>query len=135
RLSMRHLTPRYHVAQFLTRDPTDVQPIFRRLRTLVMSEMPPQAREMLMLRHNHIAYSMSESVRDMVLYICPLTDYVRLGFYYGGRLNDLQHLLEGVGKRMRHIKVRSVEEANRTAVRRLLKSAWADAKARMKKKS
>ena len=84
-----------------------------------MSEMPPQAREMLMLRHNHIAYSMSESVRDMVLYICPLTDYVRLGFYYGGRLNDLQHLLEGEGKRMRHIKVRSVEEANRSSCRRL----------------
>ena len=129
------MSARDPVEQFLARYPADVQTIFRRLRTLVMSEMPPQAREMLMLRHNHIAYSMSESVRDMVLYICPLTDYVRLGFYYGGRLNDLQHLLEGVGKRMRHIKVRSVVEANRTAVRRLLKSAWADAKARMMKKS
>jgi len=100
-----------------------------------MSEMPPRALEMLMLRHNHIAYSMSTSLRDVVLYICPMANYVRLGFYYGGRLNDPQHLLEGEGKRMRHTKVRSVEEANRTAVRRLLRLAWAEAKARMKKKS
>src|SRR5947209_19891442 len=116
------------VERFLARFPLDVQATGRKLRTLLMSTMPPHACEMLLARHNHFGYSMSASARDQVLYICPLSDYVRLGFYYGGHLDDPQHLLEGEGKRMRHIKVRSVEEANGAALKRLVKSAWADAK-------
>jgi hypothetical protein len=42
-------------------------------------------------------------------------------------LDDPQHLLVGEGKRMRHIKIRSREDAGNSALEQLLKEAWKDA--------
>ncbi len=122
------------VEEFLARSPADVQAISRALRALVKRTMP-QAHEILVARHNHCGYSTSESVRDRIVYICPMKDYVRFGFDYGGQLDDPEQLLEGEGKRMRHIKVRTLPEANRSALKRLVKGAWTEAKTRMQNKS
>jgi hypothetical protein len=52
---------------------------------------------------------------------------VNQGFYYGVHLDDPHHLLVGEGKRMRHTKVRSCEDASNPALEQLLKEAWKDA--------
>lgn len=111
----------------------DVRAISRELRAMVKGGMP-EANEVLFARHNHIGYLFTESMRDRVCYICPLKDYVRLGFDYGGHLADPERILEGTGKRMRHVKVRTLKEADNPALKQLVEAAWANAITHMKTK-
>jgi hypothetical protein len=45
----------------------------------------------------------------------------------GTHLPDPHLVLVGEGKRMRHIKVRSLEDANHPALEQLMEEAWKDA--------
>ena len=65
----------------------DVQAISRKVRTMVNGAMPG-ANEVLYVRHNHIGYGASQSTGDRVVYICPMKNYVRLGFMRGTQLPD-----------------------------------------------
>jgi hypothetical protein len=56
-------------------------------------------------------------------YIAPQTQYVNLGFYHGVALKDPAGLLEGAGKRLRHIKIKSISDAKKKDVVSLLKAA------------
>lgn len=56
-------------------------------------------------------------------YIAPQTEHVNLGFYHGAKLNDPAGLLEGAGKSLRHIKIRSRAEVSAKAVGELLKAS------------
>lgn len=40
-----------------------------------------------------------------VCYIAPAADRVNFGFFRGADLKDPRHLLEGTGKKLRHVKV------------------------------
>ena len=60
---------------------------------------------------------------DGYAYILPCKKWVNIGFYQGAELADPDRLLEGTGARMRHIKVRSVEDASRPALRALVREA------------
>ena len=55
----------------------------------------------------------------------PMRGYINLGFYQGAVLADPQGLLEGTGKGLRHVKLRSLAEANRRPVRALVAAALA----------
>ena len=56
-------------------------------------------------------------------YVAPQTNYVNLGFYHGVALKDPAGLLEGAGKRLRHIKVKSISDVKKKDVVNLLKAA------------
>jgi hypothetical protein len=43
-------------------------------------------------------------------------NHVTFGFHFGTSLEDPQRLLEGTGKNLRHVKLRKVEDLERTAV-------------------
>ncbi len=57
---------------------------------------------------------------DGYAYILPYQSWVNLGFYRGADLADPAELLEGTGARMRHIKIRTLDDVKRPAVRALL---------------
>ena len=120
------------IEMFLAGYSPNVQAISTDLRAMTRRAMP-QAREVLYARHNHFAYLLSESMRDSICYICPMKDYVRLGFMFGTHLADPEHLLVGEGKRLRHVKVRTIEEARRPALERLVKAAWTDGRVSLSK--
>ena len=63
---------------------------------------------------------------DGYAYVMPQARWVNLGFYQGAALPDPEGLLEGTGARLRHVKVRSLEEAGRPALRALLDAAVAE---------
>ena len=63
---------------------------------------------------------------DGYAYILPHARWVNLGFNQGADLPDPETRLEGSGARMRHVKVRSPQDANDPAVRALLESALAE---------
>ena len=62
------------------------------------------------------------------VYIMPKEAYVNLGFFHGSSLKDSDNLLEGTGKKMRHVKVRSLKEVQNPALRTLILEALAERK-------
>ena len=46
-------------------------------------------------------------------YVMPHAAHANLGFYQGALLDDPAGLLEGTGKRMRHVKLQTVEDVAR----------------------
>lgn len=65
-------------------------------------------------------------------YVNAFTSHVNVGFFRGAELADPEQLLEGAGKFMRHVKLRPETEVNATALRKLIESAYADMKRRLK---
>ncbi len=121
------------IEAFFANYSSEVQDISRKLRAMVKSAMP-HAHEILYVNHNHIGYSFTESMDDRICYICPMKDYVRLGFMFGTHLADPNQMLIGEGKRLRHVKVKTVNDASNEALERLVEEAWMDAVSHMKKK-
>jgi hypothetical protein len=56
-------------------------------------------------------------------YLAPQKNYVNLGFMYGAGLPDPEGLLEGSGKLLRHVKLRSLEDLKCPAIRKLIEDA------------
>lgn len=64
-------------------------------------------------------------------YVSVFTAHVNVGFFHGAFLRDPARLLQGSGKRMRHLKLTPETHANTAALAGLIKSAWTDIKARI----
>ena len=64
-------------------------------------------------------------------YVNVFTAHVNVGFFQGAALADPDHLLEGTGKFMRHVKLRPGTAVNAAALSRLIDVAYADIKARV----
>ena len=58
-----------------------------------------------------------------VAYVYSATDYVQLGFFAGSALKDPKGLLEGAGRYVRHVKVRSASGIDEPAFAALLRQA------------
>lgn len=65
-------------------------------------------------------------MKQAYCYIMPQMGYVNLGFFHGADLPDPLGLLEGTGKAMRHLKIRSEADLQRQAVLDLLQAAIAE---------
>jgi hypothetical protein len=64
-------------------------------------------------------------------YVNVFTSHMNVGFFHGAALADPARLLEGSGKRMRHVKLRAGTKPDAAAIGRLIEEAWADIKARV----
>ncbi len=64
-------------------------------------------------------------------YVDSFTSHVNVGFFYGALLEDPAGLLEGSGKRMRHVKLRPDREVDAAALGDLIKAAHADIRGRL----
>jgi hypothetical protein len=63
-------------------------------------------------------------------YVNAFKAHVNVGFFNGAALLDANGLLEGTGKRMRHVKLRPDGPVDSLALGRLIAAAYADAKSR-----
>lgn len=63
-------------------------------------------------------------------YVDAFSAHANVGFFFGAMLNDPQGLLQGAGKRMRHVKLRWGEMANEPALNDLIAAAYHDMRAR-----
>ncbi|MDJ0711833.1 MAG: DUF1801 domain-containing protein [Woeseiaceae bacterium] len=63
-------------------------------------------------------------------YVNAFTAHVNVGFFLGAFLDDPASLLEGSGKRMRHVKLRPGNETDRGALRALIEAAYRDMRER-----
>jgi hypothetical protein len=64
-------------------------------------------------------------------YVNVFKAHVDVGFFYGAELDDPQGLLEGSGRRMRHVKVKPGGDSNAAALSVLITAAYADIKSRL----
>lgn len=64
-------------------------------------------------------------------YVNAFRAHANVGFYYGATLPDPAHLLEGEGKRMRHVKLRPGEKLNTKSLADLIATAYNDIRQRL----
>lgn len=98
--------PKVQVDAFINRASPTVRPVLKDLRKLVRRELPEAKEE---IKWGRPVYSM----KHIVCYLAADGDHANLGFYRGIELRDPRGLLEGEGKKLRHIKV-----YDRTEIRR-----------------
>jgi hypothetical protein len=65
-------------------------------------------------------------------YVNAFAAHVNVGFFFGAMLPDPSALLQGVGKRMRHVKLRWGEPVNEPALSELIAAAYRDIRVRLK---
>lgn len=80
----------------------------------------------------HDGYPMGCVDHAPFAYVNVFTSHVNLGFFYGVELPDRVGLLEGLGKRMRHIKLLPDQEYDAKEIEALVYAAYADIKQRLK---
>ncbi len=108
-----------------TVDPELAQ-IAYRLREIII-RLHPQTVEVVRLGDNAASYGLGpKKMSEAYCYIMPQKRWVNLGFYHGAALPDSQGLLEGSGKRLRHVKVHSLATAEKPYVGDLVTAALAE---------
>jgi len=68
-------------------------------------------------------------------YVNAFRYHVNVGFFFGAMLDDPARLLEGTGKRMRHVKLWPGRDIDAAALARLVDMAYADLRARLGKQA
>jgi hypothetical protein len=93
----------------------ELQAIERALRTTIRRELP-DAVEQVDFGNKLIAFGRSMNMRGLLFAIIAHKTWVNLQLADGAELPDPDGLIDGTGKRIRHIKVRSVEAASSAPV-------------------
>jgi hypothetical protein len=106
---------------------SDSSPLAKRLaRALrkLLTDVYPDVVEVPWPAQHVIGYGVGpKKMTEHFCYIGAYGDRVNLGFNYGAVLPDPESVLEGTGKKYRHVKIRGLEDTTRPALRELLKAA------------
>ena len=94
----------------------DVAAIARELRAVVAESLPDRI-EQVDFGNRLLAIGRSMKMRDLLFAIIPHTSHVNLQLADGADLPNPDGLIEGTGKKIRHVKVRTLEAARSAGVR------------------
>jgi hypothetical protein len=107
------------VDRLLGEHPPELQAIERALRTTIRTAFPG-AIEQVDFGNKLIAFGRSMKIRELLFAIIAHKSHVNLQLADGALLADPAGLIEGTGKRIRHVKIRSVEAAASPEVRAII---------------
>ena len=99
------------VDKLLSEHSAELQAIERALRATIRKEFPG-AIEQVDFGNKLIAFGRSMRMRGLMFAIIAHKTWVNLQLADGADLADPDGLIEGTGKRIRHVKIRSVEAAS-----------------------
>lgn len=121
---MRRYKPPAALIEFLKPYDREVQKLALALRALVLDEMAP-CHENIYDAYSAVAmgYGPTERLSDGVFHIAVYTKGVNLGFNQGATLPDPDGILEGTGKQIRHIKIRTPSDLARPEIRAYVRRA------------
>ncbi|HEV7746246.1 MAG TPA: DUF1801 domain-containing protein [Pyrinomonadaceae bacterium] len=121
---MRRYKPPTALIKFLKPYDREVQKLALEVRDLVLEEMAP-CHENIYDAYSAVAigYGPTDRASDGIFHIAVYTKGVNLGFNHGATLDDPDGILEGAGKQIRHIKIRTPADLTRPAVRAYLRRA------------
>lgn len=109
--------------------PEALRPIAAALRALVRS-LDPEAVEVVRLGDRAATFGLGpKKMSEGYTFVLPYKEHVNLGFYQGVSLPDPEGRLEGTGARMRHVKLRALEQVQDPALEALILAARAERKA------
>ena len=116
------------IEDWLAKSPPEIRSMARRARAVALEELPG-VQELVDLPDNLLAFGPSKEgagirMRDLVLGLIPHARWVNAQLANAVDLPDPAGLLEGTGKRIRHVKLRSEAAAERPEFRQLLRDAW-----------
>ena len=109
------------IDRFLEAYTPDIRDLTHQVRALIAS-VTPDADEYLKLGWKVIWYGFGPKMPDQFAVVMPTRNHVGLGFAYGSDLPDPKGKLEGTGKRIRHVKLRTAAEAADPAIAALLRA-------------
>jgi hypothetical protein len=121
------------VDDFLAAYAPEIASLARQIRSLIL-DVIPESIEQVDTPAKLIGYGYDRTYTGTVCAIAPQKAYVNLMFAKGTELPDPDGLLEGTGKKARHVKIRAAEDVNKPGVRMLLHAAAAATKQDMEKK-
>jgi len=112
------------VDRLLSEHAPEIAAIERALRVTIRSTFPA-AVEQVDFGNKLIAFGRSMKMRGLLFAIIAHRDWVNLQLADGADLPDPDGLVEGTGKRIRHVKIRSVEAASSAPVVALIEAQLA----------
>ena len=112
-----------HLAALLEGRPAELGAVLRRARALVLDVLPG-ATEQVDLPDRLVAFGVGPGggirLRDLLIALVVHAAHVNVQFADGASLPDPAGLLEGTGKRARHVKCRTLADVERPALRDLI---------------
>jgi len=93
------------------------------LREIILDEVPDASESVYQVYTVAIWFGFSGKMKDMFCYISTNARHINLGFPRGSTLPDPNHVLEGDGKAMRHVKFASQRDLERPFVRRYIQAS------------
>jgi hypothetical protein len=101
----------------------EIRSLGRRARALIYEVLPGTV-EVVWPHQRSAGYGTGpRKMSEQFCWLAPLTRHLVFGFYYGTELPDPTGLLEGTGRLMRHVKIRTAEQLDDPALRRLVQVA------------
>lgn len=124
---MKRRAPRSELEKFLGAFSPEIAKIALRVRAFVL-EQAPLAHELVEDTDDVVvmAYAFTERPGDAFCRIVVNAESVDLGFDDGARLPDPQKLLDGSGRRARHLRLQSLDDLREPHVGRFLRAAIQD---------
>jgi len=105
-----------------------VKEIAKRLRNLII-DVYPGVVEVPWPNQGVIGYGIGpKKMSEHFCYIGVYLDHVNLGFFHGAALSDPEGILEGTGKKLRHIKLQEIDEASQPALHHMVQLALEERK-------
>lgn len=117
------------IKAFLSSYDLQVQAIALQARALVL-QLVPDAVEQIDLPAKMLAYGFAATYKDMICAIAPQKAWVNFGFPRATELPDPAKLLQGTGKRARHVKLTDVTQLESPEFRALFEAGLAQVKTR-----
>ena len=118
--------PPKELIHFLKRFDPSIRELALDARELVLKVLAPSNESILDVYVLALNYGFSERMKDQVVYIAVYNKHINLGFYWGVRMDDPQGVLEGSGKQLRHIKIKSQADLGTPIIRDYLRRAIPD---------
>ena len=120
---MNYPPPR-DLVRFLKPYDRDIRDLALELRALVLEEMAP-CYENIYDAYSAVAigYGTSDRLSDGIFHIAVYSNHVNLGFNDGASLDDPKGILQGSGKLIRHITIKTAADLERPELRAYIRRA------------
>lgn len=104
----------------------EVQAIFEKARSLVLGVRPDCHQEVETAWGGYLLFKQVKGAGSSVCFLSAHSKHVSLGFAEGALMADPEGLLQGSGKRQRHVKLKKLGDVDQPALKSLVTAAWVD---------
>lgn len=105
---------------------SQVQALFEKARSLVLAVRPDCYQEVETSWGGYLLFKQVKEAGSSVCFLSAHNKHVSLGFAEGTLLADPDGLLQGSGKRQRHVKLKKLADVEQPALKALVIAAWAE---------